>query len=165
MRSLLVEGSRRSPISGFSLLELTITIVLLGAALLLALPKLSIFEDIAFRSDARRVAGLIKQVDDSAASGKYYYRLTFEIGGSRIEAMSSADGRSFALPQGIPGRISLGRGTEVVRITQSGARESGAAGIIFYPGSGAQAFEITLMRGEQACTIAYNPYSGRVKIV
>lgn len=151
---------------GFTLIELSVTIVIIGAALLLALPKLSIFEEIAFRSDIRRVAGFIKRVDDSASSGKSWYRLTFNIGGNSIEASRSTDGALFTEPAGIPARVRLGRGTEITKLMQNGAAlDSGEAGILFYPGAGAEAFSILLKRDGQTRTVTYNPYSGNVKVI
>lgn len=165
MRSLRTEGS--PPVAaGFTLLELAVVLALLGAILLTAIPRLSIFEDAAFRSDARKVAALIRQLDDSSASEKAWYRLRFDIGGRSFEAEKSLDGVVFAKPEGMPGLVSLGRATGITGLVQSGnSQKSGAAFVFFEPGSGAEPFTISLESGGQSCAISYNPYSGKVKII
>lgn len=164
MRSLRTEGSPPGA-AGFTLLELAVVLALLGAILLTAIPRLSIFEDAAFRSDARKVAALIRQLDDSSASEKSYYRLKFDIGGRSFEAEKSLDGEAFAKPEGMPGHVSLGRTTGITGLVQSGSSQKGAAFVFFEPGIGAEPFSISLESGGQSCTISYNPYSGKVKII
>lgn len=164
MRSLRTEGSPPGA-AGFTLLELVVVLALLGAILLTAIPRLSIFEDAAFRSDARKVAALIRRLDDSSASEKSYYRLKFDVGGRTLEAEKSLDGAVFAKPEDLPGHVSLGR-TTVTGLVQSGSsQKAGAAFVLFEPGSGAESFSISLERGSLSCTISYNPYSGKVKII
>lgn len=164
MRSLRSEGSPPSA-RGFTLLELAVVLALLGAILLFAVPRLSIFEDAAFRSDARRVASVIRQLDDSAASEKSFYRLSFTIGANSFELQKSADGESYSLPEGMPGLVRMGRTTSIASLAQgSGTKEAGQASIVFQP-SGAEPFSISLESGGQRCTISYNPYSGKVKII
>lgn len=165
MRSLRFKGSPPST-AGFTLLELAVVLALLGAVLLTAIPKLSIFEDAAFRSDARKVAALIRQLDDSSASEKSWYRLKFNIGGRSFETEKSLDGTVFGRPEGLPGHVSLGRTTGITGLVLRGsAQATGAAFVLFEPGAGAEPFTISLERGALSCTISYNPYSGKVKII
>jgi prepilin-type N-terminal cleavage/methylation domain-containing protein len=151
---------------GFTLLELAVVLALLGAILLTAIPRLSIFEEAAFRSDARKVAALIRQLDDSSASGKSWYRLKFDIGGSSLETEKSLDGEAFAPPEDLPGTVNLGRTTGISGLVQNGsAQAAGPAIVLFEPGAGAEPFSISLEGEGRSCTISYNPYSGKVKII
>jgi prepilin-type N-terminal cleavage/methylation domain-containing protein len=151
---------------GFTMLELAVVLALLGVILLTAIPRLSIFEEAAFRSDARKVAALIRQLDDSSASGKSYYRLKFDIGGGSLEIEKSLDGAAFAPSEDLPGRVSLGRTTGISGLVQNGSSvASGAAIVLFEPGAGAEPFSISLESDGRSCTISYNPYSGKVKII
>ncbi|MBI2400185.1 MAG: prepilin-type N-terminal cleavage/methylation domain-containing protein [Deltaproteobacteria bacterium] len=162
MRSLRSEGLPRA--RGFTLLELAVVLALLGAILLTVIPRLSIFEESAFRSDARRVASLIRQLDDSAAAEKSNYKLSFDIGGNRLEA-SKTDGGPYVPPERMPAFVRLGRTTAITELMENnGAKKTGEAQVIFQP-TGAEPFSISLASGGRTCTITYNPYSGKVKII
>lgn len=139
-------------------------LALLGAILLAVVPRLSIFEEAAFRSDARKLASLIRRLDDAAASGKSYYRMTFDIGANTLVAQKSFDGVLFENPDGMPQRVFLGRATGITGLTQNGATSSeGTASVLFAPG-GAPPFSISLEGSGFSCTVTYNPYSGKIRI-
>ena len=164
MRSLRLQGLTGRP-RGFTLVELAVVLALLGAILLAVVPRLSIFEEAAFRSDARKVASLIRRLDDAAASGKSYYRMTFDIGGNTLVAQKSFDSAVFESPEGMPSRVLLGRATGIKGLTQNGTtRSEGAASILFAPG-GAPPFSISLEGSGFSCTVTYNPYSGKIRII
>lgn len=151
--------------SAFTLIELAVVLALLGAVLLVAVPRLSIFEETAFRSDARRVASIIRQLDDSAAAGKSFYRMSFTLGSNSVEMAKSGDGKSYGPADGMPSEVNLGRTTNIASLSiGSITKESGPASIVFEP-SGAAPFSISLESGGRRCTISYNPYSGKVKII
>lgn len=150
---------------GYTLLELAAVLAILGAVLLIAIPRLSIFEDAAFRSDARRVASLIRQLDDSSAAEKSWYMLSFDIGGNSLETKKSEDGSDYALAKGTPAFMHLGRATTITELLKNGgSKKTGQASVVFQP-SGAEPFSITLQSGGRTCTISYNPFSGKVKII
>lgn len=164
MRSL---GSECSPQSarGTTLLELAAVLAILGAVLLIAIPRLSVFEDSSFRSDARRLASLIRQLDDSAAAEKSWYMLNFDIGGNSLEILNSEDGSDYAPTHDAPAFMRLGRTTFISELVNNGgAKKTGQASVIFRP-SGAEPFTISLESEGKVCTISYNPFSGKVKII
>lgn len=157
--------SSRFAVCGFTLVELAVVLAILGVVLLIAVPRLSIFEEAAFRSDARRVASLIRQLDDQAAAEKSFYKLSFAIGARSFEMQKSVDGDAFSAPERLPALVRLGRSTSIASVAHGSAtREAGRAEIVFQP-SGAEPFSISLESGGQRCTIDYNPYSGKVKII
>lgn len=165
MRSFRIDGSPPGP-SGFTLLELSVVLALLGAILLTAIPRLSFFEEAAFRSDARKVAALIRRLDDSSTSGKSYYRLSFDIGGRTFTAEKSLDGKTFTSPGDMPSTVSLGRATGITGLVLGGsALKTGAASVLFEPGSGAEPLSISLESGGRTATVSYNPYSGKVEVI
>lgn len=152
-------------VRAFTLLELAVVLALLGAILLVAVPRLSIFEETALRADARRVASIIRQLDDSAAAGKSFFRLSFTLGSNNFEMSKSNDRENYGPVDGMPSRVSLGRATNITSLSTGAlTRESGPASIVFEP-SGAEPFSISLESGGRRCTISYNPYSGKVKII
>ena len=164
MRSLRLQGLAGRP-RGFTLIELAVVLALLGAILLAVIPRLSIFEEAAFRSDARKLASLIRRLDDAAASSKSYYRMTFDIGGNTLIAQKSFDNALFESPEGMPARVLLGRTTGITGLTQNGATSSnGTASVLFAPG-GAPPFSISLESSGFSCTVSYNPYSGKIRII
>ncbi|MCC6502913.1 MAG: prepilin-type N-terminal cleavage/methylation domain-containing protein [Deltaproteobacteria bacterium] len=149
---------------GFTLIELAVVLALLGAVLLVAIPRLSIFEEAVLRSDARKVASLIRRLDDSAASGKSYYRMTFSIGGRSLEAQKSSDGMVFESPEGMPPRVVLSRATGIKGLALSGGNKAGGTASILFGPSGAEPFSIELEASGFSCTVSYNPYSGKIRI-
>jgi len=150
---------------GATLIELAVVLALLGAVLLVALPRLSIFEEALLRSDARRVASLIRRLDDKAASTKAYYQMAFDMGGRHIEARKSLDGLDFESPEDIPSIVTLGQSTGIRTVVLSGERRTeGRAAVLFGP-SGAEPFTISLSSSGFTCTVSYNPYSGKVSII
>lgn len=72
-------GTSNSSNSGFTLIELSIILILLGVMLLFAVPKLGNREDISLRSTARELAGTIQSLFDESVLKKTSYQLVFEI--------------------------------------------------------------------------------------
>lgn len=72
-------GTSNSSVSGFTLIELSIILILLGVMLLFAVPKLGNREDISLRSTARELAGTIQSLFDESVLNKTSYQLVFEI--------------------------------------------------------------------------------------
>lgn len=164
MRSPRLEGLNPGA-RGFTLIELAVVLALLGAVLLVALPRLSIFEEALLRSDARKVASLIRRLDDKAASSKAYYQMAFDMGGRRIEARKSLDGVVFESPEDIPSTVTLGQSTGIKAVVLSGALRSEGRGTVLFGPSGAEPFTISLEASGFSCTVSYNPYSGKVSII
>ena len=157
------EGRR----GGFTLIELIVVIAILATVLLIAFPAMKTLEGYGFRSDARRMAGLIRRLDDSATTEGLYYRFWFYVEEESFLVESSSDGVVF-IPADDPDirGFSLGKNTEIMDVVISGLGRvsSGEAAVIFNPSAGADPFSLHLQSGELSITLSYNPYSGKVKI-
>jgi len=153
---------------GFTLIELIVVIAIVSTVLLIAFPGLSALEGYGFRSDARRLAGLIRGLDDGATTEGVYYRLWLYLDDESIRVESSSDAAVFTLAKDndLSG-FHLGRTTEIEDIVISGLGKvaSGEAAVIFNPSVGAEPFSLHLRRGENRLTLSYNPYSGKVRIL
>ncbi len=154
--------------AGFTLIELLVVIAILSTVLLIAFPGINALEGYGFNSDARRMAGLIRRLDDSATTEGLYYRLWFYVETESVQVEVSRDGEEFSVPEDHEvGGFSLHRATEIedVLIDGLGTVSSGSAAVIFNPSAGADPFSLHLQQGETRLTLSYNPYTGKVKII
>jgi len=156
-----------SDTKGFTLLELIVVIVILGSVLLIVFPRIPYFENFALNSEARRVAGLFRYLDESASAKKTYYRVWFSPEKGSIEVESSADGVEFKKSgdSSLQG-LSLKDGTEMVDLVLAGLGkvDHGEVAVVFNPGAGAEPFNLHLKKNGRTITISYNPYSGKVTV-
>ncbi len=154
--------------AGFTLIELVVVIAILASVLLIAYPAMNALEGFGFSSEARRMAGLFRYLDDRATTEGLYYRVWFYPEDESFRVETSPDGQEFspASDPDIQG-LKLGNTTEIedISISGLGTIRKGEAAIIFNPSAGADPFSLHLRRGEQSVTLQYNPYSGKVKIL
>ena len=164
-------GRRREAVicnrMGFTLLELIIVIVILGTVALFAFPRIPFLDDFALNSEARRTAGLIRYLDESASAKKIYYRVWFHLGQGSLEVESSVDGFEFR-KMGDPSLKGFTLKGEVVMqdivLQQRGRINQGDVAVIFSPGAGAEPFNLHLKKNDRILTISYNPFSGKAKV-
>ncbi len=154
--------------AGFTLIELVVVIAILASVLLIAFPGMNVLEGYGFRSDARRMAGLFRYLDDTATTEGRYYRVWFYVEDEDFKVETSSDGKKFVLASDpdIRGfRINKATEIEDIVIAGLGRVSSGEAAVIFNPSAGADPFSLHLRRGDSQLTLRYNPYSGKVKII
>ena len=153
---------------GFTLFELIVVMAVLSVVLLIAYPKLPHLEEIELNAEARRMAGLIRYLDEAAFTKKVYFRAWFRPDNGSVEVESSQDGLEFknALDPSLRG-FALRSGTDIrdIVVQGLGTINRGEAGVVFNPGIGAEAFNLHLERNGRVLTVSYNPYTGRVKII
>lgn len=151
---------------GLTLIELVIVMAVIGVALALVFPRLD-FNGTRLDSEARRLAMLIRHLDDSANSKKIYYRIWFRPDNERVDVEVSGDGLVYAAPQDTALRTRTFRsGTDLVDVTIEGIGKvsRGEAAVVFSPGA-SRAFNVHLNNSGKTLTVSYNPYSGRVKVL
>ncbi|MBI5235577.1 MAG: prepilin-type N-terminal cleavage/methylation domain-containing protein [Deltaproteobacteria bacterium] len=157
----------REPCKGFTLIELVIVMAVIGAALALVFPRLD-FSGPRLDSEARRLAMLIRHLDDSANSKKFYYRIWFRLDNERVDVEVSVDGLEYAAPRDDKAFLAQtfrhGTDLEDVTIEGMGKVSRGEAAVVFSPGA-SRAFNVHLNNSGKSLTISYNPYSGRVKVL
>ena len=161
--ALIKPGASR----GFTLIELIVVMAVLSGLMLIILPRIPFVDEYAFKSEARRMAGLIRYIDENSTAKKIYFRLWLHPGKPEMEVESSEDGREFKASSdpGLQG-ISLKSGVTLREIVLQGLGRvnQGDVGVIFNPGIGAEPFNMKIGIGERQMNIEYNPYSGKVKI-
>jgi prepilin-type N-terminal cleavage/methylation domain-containing protein len=82
-----VQGEFRIPNSkGFTLIELTVVMVVLGVMLALVVPKLGELGEANLKRSARHLTGMIRFLRDEAQAKKTVYRLRFDIPAGRYWA-------------------------------------------------------------------------------
>ncbi|MEK6792065.1 MAG: type II secretion system protein [Deltaproteobacteria bacterium] len=151
---------------GLTLIELIIVMAVIGVALVIVSPRLD-FGGARLDSEARRLAMLIRHLDDSANSKKIYYRIWFRPDNERVDVEVSGDGLEYAAPQDTAFSAQTFRhGTDLEDVTIEGIGKvsRGEAAVVFSPGA-SRAFNVHLNNSGKALTISYNPYSGRVKVL
>ena len=74
-----IPTSTREISSGFTLIELTLVMLILGVMLSLAVPRLSRLGEARLESTARRLATMISYLHDEASLRGRIYRLTFDL--------------------------------------------------------------------------------------
>ncbi len=154
--------------SGFTLLELLIVIIILTGALAIIFPSISGVDEYVFNSEVRRVAGLIRHLDEAATQKKLYYKVWFSPDDESIYVETSPDGSEFELARdsGLRGfTLKSGADIEDITLRSFGKVDEGKVAIIFNPTFGAEAFNLHLRGADKVITLNYNPYSGRVKVL
>lgn len=152
---------------GITLLELLVVIVILGSVAAIVAPKLSAFEGFMLDSEARKVAGLLRYLDESATTKNVYYRVWFRPDEESFEVESSPDGVEFkgVRDASLKGyKFRAGIDIEDVVVAGLGKVEAGEVSVVFNPGAGAGPFALHLKKNNAGLTIGYNPYSGKVTI-
>jgi prepilin-type N-terminal cleavage/methylation domain-containing protein len=154
--------------SGFTLFELLVVIAILSSIVLVVFPKLPVFEGFMLDSEARRVAGLLRYLDESASAKKLYYRVWFRPEEESFRVESSIDGIEFkamkdAYLKGYAFRSGIS--IEDLVVAGLGRVQTGEVSIVFNPGRGAPPFTMHLSKGPHNLSISYNPYSGKVTIL
>lgn len=157
----------KKKVGGLTLIELVIVMAVIGVALALVFPRLD-FSGSRLDSEARRLAMLIRHLDDSANSKKIYYRIWFRPDDERVDVEVSENGLEYEAPRddaALRGRA-FRSGTDLVDVTIEGIGKvsRGEAAVVFSPGA-SRAFNVHLNNSGKSLTVSYNPYSGRVKVL
>lgn len=147
-------------INGYTLFELIAVISIVSFISLIAFPNIASVNDISLKSDAKRLAGLISYLDNTALSKKMYHKLT--IGPETIRLYSSTDGISYAPPKVWS---IFARSTRISQIVFQGTviHEEEAV-ILFTPSDGAVPFKVRLSGNGHSFNVIYNPYSGKIEV-
>jgi len=74
-----VRGQGTITVNGFTLIELTVIIVILGIMLTLVIPRLGELGDANLKRSARHLTGMIRFLKDEASARKTVFRLQFDI--------------------------------------------------------------------------------------
>jgi prepilin-type N-terminal cleavage/methylation domain-containing protein len=89
-------GQRINANKGFTLIELTIVIVILGVMLSLIIPRLGELGEADLKRSARHLTGMIRFLRDESQARKDVYRLRFDVTDGRywVEVMTSLNDKT-----------------------------------------------------------------------
>lgn len=79
MESTRITDQGSSKVGGFTLIELTVIIVILGVMLTLVIPKLGELGNANLKQSARHLTGMIRFLKDEAQAKKKVYRIRFDV--------------------------------------------------------------------------------------
>lgn len=151
--------------AGFTLIEIVVTLALLGLILAVALPKVGLISTLP--SSSRHMIGTIQSLFTAAASSKKTYRLYFDLDQQAYWAMVlTTDGDRLPTDPSLARRESLPNGIRFrdVSTFQHGKTTSGKVFVQFFPGGRMEPAVIHLSdRNQGAMTLLANPLTGAVQ--
>lgn len=155
--------------TGFTLIELAVVLVLIGAFLLIAIPKFNDLTEVNLKSASRRLSSVVKQLYNEAAFKKKIYKLSFDLEGGDYwvevqegnEFVITEDPflRRMKLPQGVSFQDIK---TDRDQVNTLGAKEEF---ILFLPTGFVEPAVIYLRtENEDFYTLATKPYTGGMTV-
>jgi len=144
---------RLSRNAGFTLLEIVLVVFIISLFTALALPSFSNLGSSGLKNDAKKLASLLRYLNDSAIYTKKNVQLTFDFREKTL-SWNGPDGEKSQ---------ELGNITAVTLPSKGVVRE-GQVLVFFGPLGLGENIEITLDKGEHEARVTMNSLSGRVKI-
>ena len=166
-----VENSR----SGFTLIELSVALLLVVLLLSIAIPRLGEYADVELKSAVKMLATTMRYLHNEASLRKTFYRLVYDLDHQRyyieqpIQDLNTGT-IEFVRPRDLPiiPRRKLPPGVKFIEVEAHGGTpvREGTAFTLFTPYGTADPTTIHLQsaRGREY-TIHLGPYYGRVKIL
>lgn len=150
---------------GYTLIELSLIILLIGVILVFVLPKLGNIGDTKLRTTARQLAGKIQSLYDESVLKKKPYQIVFDITNRTYSFSQISDEESSILSDStqetsLSDRVYI---KDIVMETEGKITE-GKVAIRFYPDGYVEKNTIHLSDGKKDYTLATSPLSGKVKI-
>jgi len=152
---------------GFTFLEILAVLTILAGILALVLPRFVDLRITYLRTDAGRVATLVRYLNESSDTRRVYYRLGFDLDSESLRVARSVDGKKYKEePEPALKGIKLRSGVELVDIVVPGLGKvaSGEVAVLFSPAGPRESFILHIGSGDSMKTLSFNPYSGRVKV-
>jgi general secretion pathway protein H len=156
--------------AGFTLIEMTVVIVILSVMALLVLPRLPFAHERDLKTSARTLAGSLRYLGDLAISTKQHYRLRISLLNNEIAVTRVLpEGDEFAVPDGTLKNLSLLDGIMFSDIVtpRLGKVAEGEAVLDFGP-LGVEEFSVLHLKRKDDSryyTVAVYPGSGRVTVL
>ena len=168
-------GTRRAAAAcrgsaGFTLLEISLVLLIMAVVLMLALPRLRDPGRAELMAQSKRLVNIFHLLRSEAVLNGYAYRLNYDIDAQRywVTADESADLGDFVKELG-----NLARGTQlkepvtiadIVLPTLAGKIAQGQVYTVFYPDGSVDPTVIHLATPKDAYTLWLNPMNGRLNV-
>jgi general secretion pathway protein H len=153
MTPISVTESGKGSQTGFTLLELLLVLVILGAASALIVPNLGTLDSRGFNAQVREATTLLNYARRIAVVKGLPMRASFIVGSG------------VAVTQGVGHAGSWESGGIAVSFRDSANQRVDVEGlleIVFFPEGGSTGGEITLSQGNRQAVLTIDPFSGRV---
>lgn len=169
-----IAGGRRGAAlggnAGFTLLEISLVLLIMAVVLMLALPRLRDPGRAELMGQSKRLVNIFRLLRSEAVLNGYAYRLNYDLNAQRywVTADASADLGDFVRELG-----QLARGTQlkdpvsivdVVLPTLAGKINQGQVYTVFYPDGSVDPTVIHLTTPKEAYTLWLNPMNGRLNV-
>ena len=140
--------------AGFTLLELIIVIFVISISLAVVFPSFYGFGEKEIKADARRIASVLRYLNDSALAKKDTYSLKFDLEENTVSWYGPDGGKTEKL-----------KSLSSIEIQSKGEVKEGQVVIFFNPLGIEESIAIYLQDGEERMSVTLNSISGRVKIM
>jgi general secretion pathway protein H len=142
------------PRAGFTLLELIVVIFLISLIAAMVIPSFYGMSENKLKSDARRIASLLRYLNDNAISTKETYPLKFDLQ-ERTLSWKESNGRKTETFEDLAG----------VYVSSKGEVKEGQIIVFFGPLGLQESIAVHLRKEGKGMTVALNPWSGRTKVI
>ncbi len=151
--SLLLPSASPQGSGGFTLLELLVVVAVLALVLAVAVPSLTGIGESRMKSDAKRLASIVRYLNDSAISTKNTLNMKITFADKVIQYGGPEGDRSekFDLLSGID-------------LQSRGLVSEGEVTVFFSPVGASESFTLHLKEDKTGMSVAFNSMSGRVRI-
>ncbi|HEX2770132.1 MAG TPA: type II secretion system protein [Geobacteraceae bacterium] len=154
--------------SGFTLIEMTVVIVIISLVALLVLPLLPSSDAANLRSSARRLSTVIRYLGDRSVTTKSQFRLQVDLTDNRISVKKIVNGEEMAPEDPFFARNFLADGVTIedVETARMGKLGEGVVNVDFGV-AGLGDFIVFHLKGakEGHFTVTALPYGGRVEVL
>jgi prepilin-type N-terminal cleavage/methylation domain-containing protein len=160
-----------SPNAGFTLLELSLVLFIIGLLVTILLPRFGDMGTARLESSARRLASLVRYLNGEAAFSGQVYRIRYDLNeqGYAVQILVPSRGTTEFVadssPMSQPVRLPSGITFADVRVAQAGRMNSGQVFTHFYP-QGYVDPTIVHLRDQQErnMTVMIPPITGEAKV-
>jgi prepilin-type N-terminal cleavage/methylation domain-containing protein len=158
------------PSAGFTLIELSLVLLIIGVLLSLAVPRLGLLTEARLDAAADRLGSTLAYLHEEAALRGRIYRVRFDLDRESwsIAALAPMAGDEIASDfveewDPVAEGTSYDDGLDIVRVdTPTGSSRNGLADVYFYPETGPGEITVTLGDGDRAVELRLDAVTGYV---
>lgn len=153
---------------GYTLIELSIIMILLGIVLLIAIPKLGWLEDTKLRGTSRELAGTIQSLFDESVMKKVPYQLVFDITERRYLIIEGKMNEETSEVVDVTNKYKMLPEKIIIKDIETETTRKvteGEVALNFYPDGFMDKSVIHISDGKKDYTLITTPLTGKVKIL
>ena len=140
--------------NGFTLLELIVVIFIVSLMLAFSFPYFTVMDEGKLKSEARKVASILRYMNDSALTTKETFTIKVNFGQKTL---------SYKGPDGE--KTEKLTNLSWLHLQSRGAVSDGEVIVFFGPAGASESFTVYLKGGKSKTAITFNSLSGRVRVL